>query len=161
MPFTPFHLGVGAVCKAGLGERFSFMVFGGSQVLMDLEPGIKLLLGVGHLHGPSHTLAGALIVGSLAALCGKPVSERVLKLLRFRAVRISWRVSVISAFTGTLSHIALDAIMHSDMHPWVPITQSNGLLGLMTIETLHLFCAGLCVLGAVGFWIRHTNRTDA
>ncbi len=159
MPFSPFHLGVGAVFKAGLGDRFSFMVFGGSQVLMDLEPGIKLLMGIGPLHGPSHTLAGAVAIGGVAALLGKPISEFVLKLLRFGEVRISWSVSALSAFVGTLSHVVLDAIMHADMRPWMPITQSNGPLGLVTIETLHIVCLGLCILGAAGVWIRYANKT--
>ena len=38
MPFTPIHLGPGAALKAIGGRHFSFMVFGGSQVLMDIEP---------------------------------------------------------------------------------------------------------------------------
>jgi hypothetical protein len=37
MPFTSFHLGPGAVFKAVGGRHFSFMIFGGSQVLMDVE----------------------------------------------------------------------------------------------------------------------------
>lgn len=36
MPFTPIHLGPGAACKAIGGRHFSFMVFGGAQVLMDI-----------------------------------------------------------------------------------------------------------------------------
>ena len=32
MPFTPFHLGPGALIEAIGGERFSFMIFGGSHM---------------------------------------------------------------------------------------------------------------------------------
>lgn len=42
MPFTPFHLGPGALFKGAGDTRFSFMVFGGSQVLMDIEPLIRI-----------------------------------------------------------------------------------------------------------------------
>ena len=70
MPFTPFHLGAGAALKAAGGDRFSFMVFGGTQALMDLEPGFMMLTGGTPLHGPSHTLGGALVVGAVAALIG-------------------------------------------------------------------------------------------
>jgi hypothetical protein len=160
MPFTPFHLGVGAVCKAGLGERFSFMVFGGSQVLMDLEPGIKLIIGTAPLHGPSHTLAGAVVIGLVATLIGKPVSEFALRLIGYPDSRISWAASGAAAFAGTLSHIGLDAIMHADMHPWAPIAQSNGLLGLITMRTLHWACVMLGVLGALGIWVRYAKRTE-
>ena len=45
MPFTPFHLGPGAVFKAIGGRHFSFMVFGGAQVLMDIEPLVGILRG--------------------------------------------------------------------------------------------------------------------
>ena len=48
MPFTPFHLGPGAVFKVVGGDRFSFMVFGGSQVLIDLEPALRLMTGECH-----------------------------------------------------------------------------------------------------------------
>jgi hypothetical protein len=41
MPFTPFHLGPGALFKAAGGEHFSFTIFAGSQVLMDIEPLIR------------------------------------------------------------------------------------------------------------------------
>ena len=159
MPFTPFHLGVGAVCKAGLGDRFSFMVFGGSQVLMDLEAGAKLLMGIYPLHGPSHTLAGAIVIGLIAALSGKPISEFTLRILKFRSVEISWSTSFLSAFIGTLSHIVLDALMHSDMQPWAPFAETNGLLGLVTVDTLHGICITLGVLGGAGVWMRYARRS--
>ena len=43
MPFTPLHLGVGACCKAVGQRRFSFMIFAGTQVLMDIEPLLGLI----------------------------------------------------------------------------------------------------------------------
>ena len=43
MPFTPIHLGPGLAFKAIGGRHFSLMVFGGAQVLMDLEPLIGIL----------------------------------------------------------------------------------------------------------------------
>ncbi len=61
MPFTPFHLGPGALFKAVGGRHFSFMVFGGTQVLMDIEPLLGLIRGWPVLHGYTHTLAGALL----------------------------------------------------------------------------------------------------
>ena len=43
MPFAPLHLGPGAAFKAIGGKHFSFMVFGGAQVLMDIEPLIGIV----------------------------------------------------------------------------------------------------------------------
>jgi hypothetical protein len=42
MPFTPFHMGPGLLMKVGLQGSFSLMVFGWTQVLIDLQPGAVL-----------------------------------------------------------------------------------------------------------------------
>ncbi|MDQ1816144.1 hypothetical protein RBA41_22865 [Massilia sp. CCM 9210] len=150
MPFTPFHLGPGAAMKAVGGRHFSFMVFGGAQVLIDIEPLVGLIQGADILHGPTHTLAGALLIGGVAALTGKPVSEFVLRHLNIPHQRISWLASCTGAFLGTLSHIVLDAIMHSDMHPWRPLSDANPLLDLVSLGTLHLACLlGVVLWGAL------------
>lgn len=135
------------------------MVFGGSQVLIDLEPGIKMIMGAGPLHGGTHTLAGAVGIGIVATCIGKPISEFVLKRVGFSEFRISWTASATAAFIGTLSHILLDAVMHADMHPWYPIGDQNGLLGLVGIGTLHAICAGMGVVGGIGVWLRHAMKT--
>ncbi len=147
MPFTPFHLGPGAAFKAIGGDRFSFMVFGGSQVLIDLEPGYRMLAGDAILHGPSHTLGGALLIAVIATVTGKPISEFVLRWLNAPRARISWLASTTGAFVGTFSHVVLDAIMHADMYPWRPFSDTNGLLGAMSLSGLHTLCV---VLGVVG-----------
>ena len=154
MPFTPFHLGPGAAFKAIGGSYFSFLVFGGAQVLMDLEPLVRIGLGSPILHGYTHTLAGALAIGSLAAVTGKPVSEFVLTRLKITHQPISWLASGVGAFVGTFSHIGLDAIMHSDMHPWWPFAVSNALLRYLSLRDLHVLCLFLGLLGAVGCLLR-------
>ncbi len=65
MPFTPFHLGAGAALKAIGGRHFSFMVFGGSQVLMDIEPLIGLVQGWDVLHGYTHTLVKIVVINHI------------------------------------------------------------------------------------------------
>lgn len=148
MPFTPFHLGPGAAMKAIGGRHFSFMVFGGAQVLMDLEPLVRIYMRTAILHGPTHSVPGALLVGAVAALSGKPVSEFVLRLLRIRHQPISWLASCMGGFLGTFSHVVLDAIMHSDTEPWWPLSSANPFLGLVSVRTLHLAC-----LAGVAFWL--------
>ena len=153
MPFTPLHLGPALAFKALGRERFSFMVFGGAQVLMDIEPLIGILQGKAVLHGMTHTLAGALVIGLVAGLIGKPVSEGVLRLVRARDSAISWTASFVGALVGTFSHIVLDAVMHFDMNPWWPLAQGNALLTLISVEHLHLLCLGLGIGGlfALGY----------
>ena len=120
MPFTPFHLGPGAAFKAIGGSRFSFMVFGGSQVLMDIEPLVGIIGGRVVLHGPSHTVLGALVIGVVAGAVGRPATEIALKWLKIGHAPLTWTVSFVSAFVGTFSHVALDAVMHKDMAPLWP-----------------------------------------
>jgi hypothetical protein len=149
MPFTPFHLGPGAALKAVCGRHFSFMVFGGTQVLMDIEPLIGIIEGKSVLHGYSHTIVGATIIGSAAGIIGRPISIYVLKLLRIKHHAFSWLASFSGSLIGSFSHIALDAIMHSDMNPFWPLVQGNNLLGLITNSSLHVLCLGLGVFGGI------------
>lgn len=150
MPFTPLHLGPGLVLKAALGRRFSFMVFGGSQVLMDLEPLAGILRGWPVLHGYSHTVAGALVIGTVAGVIGRPVSEFALRLLRIGHTSFTWSASFLAAYLGTFSHVALDAIMHADIVPFWPLLDGNPWRSAISMEALHLACFALIGLGLLG-----------
>jgi hypothetical protein len=149
MPFTPFHLGPGAAFKAVGGRHFSFMVFGGTQVLMDIEPLVGIIQGRAVLHGYSHSILGALVIGLLAGLIGKPISRFTLDMLRIRHAPFTWTAAFAGAFVGSFSHIALDALMHGDMKPFWPLAQGNSLLGLIPVGSLHVLCAALGLIGGV------------
>jgi uncharacterized membrane protein YeaQ/YmgE (transglycosylase-associated protein family) len=149
MPFTPLHLGPGSVFKAIGGRHFSFMVFGGAQVLMDIEPLIGMLRGWDVLHGYTHTLVGALLIGSIAGCIGKPISTWVLNWLKIPHQPITWQSSFLGAYVGTFSHILLDAIMHRDMSPWWPFSSGNRLLGLISVEALYWLCVITAVVGSI------------
>jgi len=160
MPFTPFHLGPGALFKGASGDRFSFMVFGGSQVLMDLEPLIRISRRDEILHGGTHTVAGALVIALVAGSVGKPISEAVLKWFGLLRVPITWRVSFVTALIGTYSHILLDGIMHADMQPLWPFAEGNPLLGLVDVGMLHVICAICAVIGGIAIAVRWSLRND-
>lgn len=149
MPFTPFHLGPGAAFKAVGGRHFSFVVFGGSQVLMDIEPLIGIVQGRAVLHGVTHTILGALVIGLISGLVGRPIAEFTLKTLKIRHHSITWGVSFISGLVGTYSHVALDAIMHRDMSPLWPLAPGNPMLGIIPVGHLHLLCLALGILGTL------------
>ena len=81
MPFTPLHMGPGLVVKACMQGAFSLMVFGWTQIVMDIQPLIVLISGEGHLHGFTHTYVGAILIALFAALTGKYLSELGLKII--------------------------------------------------------------------------------
>ena len=157
MPFTPFHLGPGALFKAVGNQRFSFMIFGGSQVAMDIEPLVRMFRADSVVHGMSHTVAGAFVVAMISAVLGRPLSNAVLRHSRNSDHPIGWMVAFASALIGTYSHIGLDAMMHSDMSPLWPMFSGNSLLGFMSVERLHVLCAVSGLLGG-GFVALRTLR---
>lgn len=165
MPFTPFHMGPGIFVKALLQGSFSLMVFGWAQIVMDIQPLLVLITGHGHLHGFSHTYIGATLLAVFAALSGKYLSEFGLIILRVSdkqsPIKISWWVCLLSAFIGTFSHVVLDSLMHHDIEPFYPLSNENGLLGLITVSQLHQFCIYSGLVGsALYFYFRHVlNKT--
>ena len=152
MPFTPFHMGPGIAIKAMLQGSFSLMVFGYTQVLMDLQPLVALLTGAAQLHGFSHTYLGALLIAGFAAATGKGLSEWGLRWLGISAanpLQISWPVSIGSALIGAFSHVVLDSVMHLDMQPYYPFSESNHLLHVISVAQLQSLCMWSGLVGGV------------
>ena len=150
MPFTPFHFGPGAAVKALFPRSFSFTVFCAAQIIMDVEPGYYLLRDEYPVHRWAHTYLGALGVAALTVVVAGPLIRWVhhkivvfpkLPLHRWMmASDLSWRVLIVSALVGTLSHVLLDSIMHADMQPFAPFSASNPLLAVMSLRALHFGC---------------------
>ena len=166
MPFTPIHMGPGIAIKAILQASFSLMVFGWTQIVMDVQPLIVLITGEGHLHGFSHTYMGASLLAVFSALSGKYLSEVGLYILEMNPnwqVKITWWVAFLSAFIGAYSHVAIDSIMHTDMKPLLPLNENNHLLGLISVELLHKLCMYSAIAGGVLYyainWLIEQNKT--
>lgn len=159
MPFTPFHMGPALVVKALAQRRFSLMVFGWSQIIMDLQPLYVLLTGHGHLHGFTHTLIGAALLGVCAAVSGKYAGTWGLRLLReARHLPITWPVAFLSAFIGTFSHVIIDSIMHVDLQPFYPFSEDSPLYRLIGIDSLHWWCLGAALAGSALYYILERRR---
>ncbi len=156
MPFTPIHMGPGILIKAILQSSFSLMVFGWTQIIMDIQPLIVLITGEGHLHGFTHSYVGAVLIAISAALTGKYLSELGLKLLGISRnedpISIAWWVVFFSAFVGSFSHVLLDSIMHSDVEPFFPFLLDSPLLGLISVQMLHKICLYSGLLGAAIYY---------
>ena len=154
MPFTPFHMGPGLALKAVMQGSFSLMVFGWAQIVMDIQPLVVIVTGEGHLHGFTHTLIGATLLGAASALSGKYLAELGLRLLQLqRFLPISWSVAIISAYIGTYSHVALDGLMHADLQPFAPFALDNPLLGGMSIATVHKLCVYSALFGGALYFV--------
>jgi hypothetical protein len=173
VPFTPLHLGPGAVFKSLGRDRFSFMLFGLSQVAIDIEPLVRIYAHANEYHGFFHTLLGATLVGAIVLPLGKPLTDMTFRFARTvvdgvdRALiptRVSWFAAAVGTFVGVWSHVFIDAIMHADVKPWGPWSERNPLLGLVSIGQLNVGCLVLAAFGMV-FWLvwyvrarrRHTD----
>jgi hypothetical protein len=158
MPFTPFHMGPGTAIKGVCGKHFSLTVFGFAQVMMDIEPLVRMVRGDSVLHGVSHTYVGAIFIGAFSVLMGKPLCAFLLRAWNTGAdpkhlswlhtqAEIPWLPATIGAFIGTFSHVFLDSMMHADMQPFAPFSIANELLDFLPISFLYLICVFLGVFG--------------
>ena len=150
MPFTPFHMGPGLLIKALLQGSFSLMIFGWTQIVMDIQPLVAMITNQGTLHGFTHTYLGAVLIAMIAALTGKHVSEFVLsRAFPGQPHGITWWIVLLSAFIGSFSHVLLDSLMHADMAPFAPFSGANALLGLVSHAALYQFCTYAGMAGTV------------
>ena len=164
MPITPFHFGPGLLIKSIAGRHFSWVAFVMANILIDLEPIGYFLLTGEPIHPYLHTYMGALILGMLIALFGRRPCEAWTRLWNNRLCpnELEWtRASqtftptalATGGLLGTLSHVAIDSIMHFDVHPWKPFLPGNSMQGLVSIEALHMWCIGVGLAGVVVLYV--------
>ena len=149
MPITPFHMGPGILIKALLQGGFSLLVFGWAQIVMDLQPLVAVVTGQGQLHGFTHTYVGATLIALFSAVTGKYFAQWTFAVLSDKGIVLRWWVAFLSAAIGAYSHVVFDSIMHTDMEPLWPFSQSNGLLGLVSVPALHEICVYSGLVGVV------------
>lgn len=102
MPLTPLHFGPALAVREIVGhKRFGIWAFATTQVLFDIEPGIRMLFGLdGTLHQTTHNPTFGLIYALIAiAACWK------------------WEKwsGIVGAVFGSVTHLWLDAMYHSDV----------------------------------------------
>jgi len=169
MPITPLHFGPGIAFKALLAGTFSFTVFALVNILVDVEPVLRVLVGADRLHAHVHTYAGATLVAIPSAIFGRPLCERALRLWNrkldaqlARWLTVAPGISPLAAWSGALlgawSHVALDSLMHPDMEPLWPFAPGNALLSMLSLDGLHILCIGSGVAGAVLLIARRVIR---
>lgn len=152
------------MAKSALNRRFSVITFGIAQVAMDIEPGVRIWVGSDVLHGPTHTILGALVIGFLVLLIAPSICNYLLAKWNTEVIcyKQHWLVHsgpvsiiavTIGAFVGTLSHVVLDSLVHHDIHPLSPFSQANPFMGLVTHDVVYQGCALAGLIGIAGMTI--------
>ena len=175
MPVTPIHMGPGMIVKATVPRYFSIVVFGITQIAIDVEVLWQIASGGYPLHRFFHTYLGAGVLACVFALLGKPASQwikafwnRIASTNRDPDLTVdthtTWTASVSAAFVGTFSHIFIDSLFHLDIEPLRPWSLRNRFQGVVNPHLVELACIVLGVAGLVWFFrrelkIRKANRT--
>lgn len=166
MPFTPFHFGPGLAIKGLIPNQFSFSMFALANVAMDVEPLYRMWRIEMPMHGFSHTLTGAALIALGSVLLGRFAIRRAWRLYeRWNAdtdehIEMTWLQAWIGATFGVGSHLLLDAVMHTDIHPFAPLTDANPLLMTEWMLPLHLGCIVAAMVGMMLILARAAFRHE-
>ncbi|WP_349343543.1 metal-dependent hydrolase [Marinobacter sp. MMG032] len=119
MPITPLHFGALAPVNHWFPGKVSLVSFTLANLAMDWNAIQYYLFGLEpplELHSPfTHSLLAAVIFAT------------ILSVLPLKWIG-KW---VCGAFLGTVSHVVLDALVHSEMQPFYPIHWNPLYAGLM------------------------------
>jgi len=163
-------MGPGMAVKAIAQDKFSLIIFGWAQILVDLQPLVVVLTHEGQTHGVTHTFVGGAVLGVAAAASGKPMAEVLLNLFRKKEkprLRISWKTAWWSGLVGGLSHVLLDGLIYPDMSLFWPFVKGTS-LDIFTSRGMTAFCifsglAGLLVYfvsrGVEAFSKNHSEKS--
>ena len=153
MPATPFHFGPGLLLKAVAPRQFSVAAYSVAQVVIDVESGYHLIRGDYPVHRQAHTF---FLGGLIGLLCGLIVWRVGRWLAKPRdiipeALGAEYRmpIAVASGVFGGVFHSVLDGIMHPDVRPFMPWSDSNPFLRLVGLAPLHLACVAAALFGVV------------
>ncbi len=150
MPFTPLHFGPALAVREVVGhKRFGIVAFALTQILFDIEPGVRMLLDLdGTLHQTTHNPAFGVVYALMASAC----------LWKWE----KWS-AVVGAVFGSVTHLWLDALYHSDvasaMKNWGnPASARDAGIDPEVICYLGFL---LWIVFATGRWIIRTRSTRA
>lgn len=153
MPFTPFHVGPHATVALLLRKHLDIPAFVLANIAIDLEPLAVMVFKLEYpLHGYCHTFLIGGLVGLLWGCVAVKSSNLLTRLMNF--FRLPYfpvaAKTMISAILGVWFHILFDAPIYHDIRPFFP-SDSNPLLGLVTLPNMYGFCSVLFVPALVLF----------
>ncbi len=142
VPITPLHFGAALPFELSLRARFSTVAFVVANGVMDLQPVLALGFGAPFaVHGWTHSLLGA----SLIALA---LSALAWRLPRRRACALGF-------FSGALTHVGLDSLMHPDLEPLWPFVSGNPVLDRVEVDISTVMIAPTLLWVAVSLGRAH------
>ena len=143
-------MGPGIAIKAAMQRKFSLLVFGWTQIVIDIEPLIFHIAHRGQHHGYTHNYLGATLIAVFSAITGKYLSEFGLRIInRLQYLPINWPTALISAFIGAYSHVFLDSLIHLDVTPFAPFSLENSVTGRISTLSMDLFCLFCAIAGGL------------
>jgi len=172
MPFTPLHMGPGMAVKAAIPRHFSIVVFGLTQISLDLEVAWHMSRHEYPFHTFWHTYLGASIIAAVLTVLGKPASQWIKTTWNGIAARCldanlrvstptTWIASFSGASIGAYSHILLDSLFHPDIEPLQPWSPTNRFRGAVDPHGIELVCIVVGVIGLVWFFGRELKMRKA
>ena len=158
--------------KAAMPRHFSIVVFGLTQIALDLEVLRHMARHEYPFHTFWHTYLGATIVAVALAAVGKPASQwikaiwnRIAAKCRDADLTVStpttWTAAFTGASIGAYSHILLDSLFHPDITPMQPWSPINPLRGVVAPHAVEIVCVFMGIIGLVWFFGREQIRRKA
>ena len=150
MPFTPFHIGsVLFLWAIFLSLDIIALVIGAT--IVDVE-GLLYLFGVyPFVHGPLHSIFGALFVAIIATAISHGIRVATDKKLEISRIFISGAI-------GSFSHIFLDAFLYSAINLAWPFGWWNPLLGMFNSFQVYTFCIITFIIGVLILIVRGIRK---
>ena len=149
MPFTPYHMGFGLIAKSAKPARVSLIMFGFSQIVIDLQQLYKHIQNPHGLaiHGITHTIIGATII-AIVCLPFRHILEKVSRQV------ISKPSAIYGVFIGVYSHLLLDGLVHRDVSQQLfwPFNIDSHLYGFIYSHGMNKLCIIMGVFGLVLLW---------
>ncbi len=121
MPFTPFHWGLPLlIADLGWKRERTYIVQILSVILVtipDIEGFSALTLGISWIpvHGPLHSILGALSLGVVFSITAKVILDRY-------RIQLDRKDLAFLLITPLIFHLGLDIMMHRDICPFWPFS---------------------------------------
>jgi hypothetical protein len=155
VPVTPFHFGIGLLGKGLAPSRISLSSFVASQVVIDCESAYYLFIA--HewpVHRWAHTLPVAVPLGAAVGLATWGIGRLLGRSGDEHRSELGLWPCIAGGLLGGATHPLLDAIMHRDVQPFMPLAAGNPLLSIVSLGLLHTACLAAAVLGGVILLLR-------